>query len=119
MNLRKKIMKKFIIKDEYISVRLDKALASLLEGLSRSKIQEYLTQGLILVNSKVEKASYRLESGDVIEVNEFPKQVSELVAEDIPIDMLRDIDIDKLKNYEYFNSSSFEEAENKITELTT
>ncbi|MDY6011585.1 hypothetical protein [Clostridium sp.] len=40
-------------------------------------------------------------------------------SEDIPIDMLRDIDIDKLKNYEYFNSSSFEEAENKITELTT
>lgn len=40
-------------------------------------------------------------------------------SEDIPIDMLRDIDIDKLKNYEYFNSSSFEEAENKITELIT
>lgn len=88
MNLRKKIMKKFIIKDEYISVRLDKALASLLEGLSRSKIQEYLTQGLILVNSKVEKASYRLESGDVVEVNEFPKPVSELVAEDIPLDIV-------------------------------
>lgn len=40
-------------------------------------------------------------------------------SEDTPIDMLRDIDVNKLKNYKYFNSANLEDVENKITELIT
>lgn len=40
-------------------------------------------------------------------------------SEDTPIDMLRDIDVNKLKNYKYFNSTKLEDVENKITELIT
>ncbi len=40
-------------------------------------------------------------------------------SEDTPIDMLRDIDVNKLKNYKYFNSTNLEDVENKITELIT
>lgn len=40
-------------------------------------------------------------------------------SEDTPVDMLRDIDVNKLKNYKYFNSANLEDVENKITELIT
>lgn len=46
-------------------------------------------------------------------------KTEKVYSDDITIDMLRESDINKLKNFKYFNSSNLEEAENKITELTT
>ncbi|MCQ2793071.1 MAG: RluA family pseudouridine synthase [Bacilli bacterium] len=85
-------MKSTKISEEYIGVRLDKALSSILSEVSRSKIQEYLSLGLILVNSKVEKPSYKLDKDDIITFNDFPKPESSLKAEDIPLDIVYDDD---------------------------
>ena len=65
-------------------VRLDKALSILLENVSRSKIQEYLEKGLILVNSKIEKPSYKLRVEDEITIMDFPNETIKVEAEDIP-----------------------------------
>lgn len=81
-------MKTFKIKEDLVNVRLDKALSLLLEDVSRSKIKSHLDDGLITVNSKKEKASYKLSLDDVIEVMPFPKETSELIGEDIALDIV-------------------------------
>lgn len=81
-------MEKKKINDELIGLRLDKALSLLLKDVSRSKIQEYLKDGYILVNGKNEKPSYKLDLDDEILINDFPKEESLLEAENIPLDIV-------------------------------
>ncbi|MBQ0008687.1 MAG: RluA family pseudouridine synthase [Firmicutes bacterium] len=85
-------MKKIRINKDLENIRLDKALSLLLEDVSRSKIQEHLDAGLILVNSKKEKASYKLRENDEITVEDFPVQSLEVEAEDIPLDIVYEDD---------------------------
>ena len=85
-------MKKVRISKDLEGLRLDKALSNLLEGLSRSKIQSHLENGYILVNSKLEKSSYKLHEGDEIEIKDFPSEVSDLNPEDIPLDIVYEDD---------------------------
>ena len=77
---------------EVANLRLDKALAILVEDVSRSKIQSHLENGLILVNGKREKASYKLSENDVITVNDFEPEISDLNPEDIPLDIVYEDD---------------------------
>ena len=74
------------------NLRLDKALTILLKDVSRSKIQSHLENGCILVNGKVEKSSYKLSEGDVITVEDFKPEVSDLNPEDIPLDIVYEDD---------------------------
>lgn len=85
-------MKKIRINKDLENIRLDKALSVLLEDVSRSKIHEHLDNGLILVNSKKEKASYKLRENDEITVEDFPVQSLEVEAEDIPLDIVYEDD---------------------------
>ncbi len=81
-------MKTIKINKDLENTRLDKALSLLLEDVSRSKIQEHLDNGLILVNSKKEKSSYKLRENDEITVEDFPVKSLEVEAEDIPLDIV-------------------------------
>lgn len=85
-------MKKVKISKSLEGLRLDKALSTLLEDLSRSKIQSHLENGYILVNSKIEKPSYKLHEGDEIEINDFPSEQSDLNPENIPLDIIYEDD---------------------------
>ena len=85
-------MKKIKANKELENLRLDKALTLLLEDVSRSKIQNHLENGHILVNGKVEKPSYKLSEGDEITVEDFPSEVSDLNPEDIPLDIVYEDD---------------------------
>ena len=85
-------MKKFSVDENYVGLRLDKFLSLYLEDVSRTKIQKYLDDGLILVNSKKEKASYKLEINDEIIVHDFPKEESTLIPEDIPLEIVYEDD---------------------------
>ena len=85
-------MKKIKANNEVIGLRLDKALTLLLPEVSRSKIQEHLQNGLILVNNKKEKSSYKLSENDVIKVEDFPSETSDLNPEDIPLDIVYEDD---------------------------
>lgn len=85
-------MKEIKASKEVIGLRLDKALTLLLPEVSRSKIQAHLVNGLILVNDKKEKSSYKLSENDVIKVEDFPSETSDLNAEDIPLDIVYEDD---------------------------
>ena len=81
-------MKKVKIDEKLVDFRLDKALSVILEDVSRSKIQDHLKNGQILVNGKQEKSSYKLRLNDEILVEDFPKESSDLKAEEIPLDIV-------------------------------
>lgn len=69
--------------------RLDKFLFQRIEGVSRNKIQNAARAGNILVNNKAEKPNYRIKPLDVISVVlAHPPQEFELIAEDIPLNIL-------------------------------
>lgn len=85
-------MKEIKANKDVANLRLDKALTILLEDVSRSKIQSHLENGLILVNGKVEKSSYKLAEGDVISIQDFPNEISDLNPEDIPLDIVYEDD---------------------------
>ena len=42
------------------NVRLDKFIMNSISDLSRTLIQEYIKEGHVLVNGKIEKASYKI-----------------------------------------------------------
>ncbi|WP_420835717.1 RluA family pseudouridine synthase [Lactobacillus psittaci] len=68
--------------------RLDKVLAQELTDLSRSRIQELITEGNVLVNEKSEKSSYKVNAGDKIIVHEPKLKPLSLEAENIPLDIV-------------------------------
>ena len=81
-------MQKIRVDESNISLRLDKFLSTVLSDVSRSKIQQYIDDGFILVNNKKEKASYKLSINDEIIIQDFPKEESDLIAENIPLDIV-------------------------------
>lgn len=87
-------MKKYIINLDTQNIRLDKVITILNPELSRSMIQKMLEDGNILVNGKIEKASYKTKFNDKIQVEEVVAKEIELKAQDIPIDIIyEDTDI--------------------------
>ena len=80
------------ISNELANTRLDKALLIYLTSTSRSKIQEYIDGGFVLVNSKQEKASYKLKEGDEIYIKDLPSKSYDLEAENISLDIVYEDD---------------------------
>lgn len=79
---------KFTVTDEEQGERLDKYLAGLMSEVSRSFIQKLLKSKQVTVNDMEVKANYIIKENDVI-ILEIPKAVEpEIVAENIPLDIL-------------------------------
>ena len=73
--------------------RLDKALADLMEGLSRSQVQTLIRDGQVAVNGQVQKASFRLQDGDMLTVSvPIDDEVVGALPEDIPLAVLYEDD---------------------------
>lgn len=70
--------------------RLDRVLANLLDGVSRATVQSLVKSGDILVNGKSERASYRMNEGDHIEVTMTAAPDEGIQPEDIPLDVLHE-----------------------------
>jgi 23S rRNA pseudouridine1911/1915/1917 synthase len=68
--------------------RIDQYLVDRVPHLSRAGVQRLIDEGLVKVNGKVTKASYRPREGDTVEMVAPPKPVSELVPEPIPLDII-------------------------------
>ncbi len=68
-------------------VRIDSYLSELLKDVSRSHIQNRLKAGEILVNGMKVKAGYQLSRGDIISMEEEKAQETDILAEDIPLDI--------------------------------
>lgn len=78
----------FKITEELDGERIDKALGSLIDSLSRSFIQKFIKDGKVTVNGAVVKASAKVNTEDEV-VFELPKAVEpDIPAQDIPLDIL-------------------------------
>lgn len=78
----------FIVEESKIGLRLDIYLKEKLPSLSRSRLQDLIEQGKILVNLKPQKASYRVKKGDVIIVDIPPESPLELTPQEVPFEIL-------------------------------
>ena len=68
--------------------RVDKFLSIEFADLSRSYIQKLMKDGQVTVNGKVVKANYKLDDQDVVRMNEPELKEPDIVAEDLPLDIL-------------------------------
>ena len=74
-------------------VRIDKFLSGKMEAISRNRIQTAAETGSIYVNNSVVKSSYRVKPGDKISiVMPYPPREIEMIAEDIPINIVYEDD---------------------------
>lgn len=80
-------MEKFnYIADE--SIRIDKFIASKLEGVTRSHIQKLIDDGCVTVDGKNVKSNHKLKIGQSIDVSLPEAKQLDVVAEDIALDIV-------------------------------
>ena len=80
--------KEYKILEEFVGLRLDKAISMKDESLSRVAVQRMIDEENILVNGKPTKTSYKLKLNDIVTIiKEEPKEV-EIKAENIPLDVV-------------------------------
>ncbi len=83
---------KLVVDNLEEEIRIDKYLSENEElDFTRSKIQKLIDEGNILVNNKIVKNSYKLQSNDEITIDD-KEQALEIKAEDIPIDIIYEDD---------------------------
>lgn len=77
-----------IVVEENANWRLDKIIAKKMPEFSRTRIQEMINQGLVLVNQKMEKPSYKIRIGDQIEIIVVDNTDLDLEPENIPLNIV-------------------------------
>ncbi len=77
----------FEINEEETGIRIDKFLADANPDWSRSQIQDWIKNDLVLVNGKVIKSNYKLRLNDEISVTEKPIEEIDLVAQDLGLEI--------------------------------
>ncbi len=83
----------FCAEENDIGERLDKVLTERLDGeYSRTEVQQFIKEGLVLVNQNSSKPAYRLEAGDCVYVNLPEEQPFEVLPEDIPLEVIYEDD---------------------------
>ena len=75
------------ISEEFVKTRLDVYVSSQM-GITRSNAQNLIDMGNVTVNGKVESKNYKLRLGDIIEVEELEPKELDVVAENIPINIV-------------------------------
>ena len=78
----------YIIVDDVVGLRLDKAVTVLCEAISRNAVQQLIDDGNILVNGVAVNKKYSVKKNDVVTVLlPEPKELS-IEAENIPLDIV-------------------------------
>lgn len=77
-----------IVSSEQNEVRIDKVLTEIIEEASRSQIQTWIKEGHVLVNESTVKSNYKCEEGDTITWQAPEPETIDLIAEDIPLDII-------------------------------
>ena len=80
--------RKFEIDEEQAGIRIDKFLSEELPDISRSYIQKLIKDEQIIVNDKVVKSNYKINAGDILLLEEPELKEPDIVAENIPLDIL-------------------------------
>lgn len=74
------------------NTRLDNCLAAMFQDISRSKIQNYIKEGKILVNNSIKKPAYTLKEGDKIEFDKLENEEIKIEPQNIPLDIVYEDD---------------------------
>lgn len=80
----------FTVTDE--TGRLDKVLGDHFSEYTRSQLNDWIKKDLVTVNGKTVKAKYSVKTGDAVEINPPAPVELDLVAEDIPLDIVYEDD---------------------------
>ncbi len=78
----------FEIIEDQADIRIDKLLSEVLPDMSRSYIQKLIKDGHVSVNNKIVKANYKTNVGDILLLEEPELKEPDILAEDIPLDIL-------------------------------
>jgi len=73
-------------------LRLDKYLQNRIRSISRSKLQQLIDMGGVLVNGAPAKPATKLQEGDVVTVEMPPRPAYAIVPENIPVEILYEDD---------------------------
>jgi len=80
----------FQIEPSGVDVRIDVFLASQLQDLTRSRIQELIRAGFVRVNGRLPKVSQRLRAGDLVAISIPPPQPLNLEPEAIEFQVIHE-----------------------------
>src|SRR5271168_1671735 len=83
---------RLVVEESDAGGRLDRYLAAQPPELSRTRIQELIEAGLVLVGGKPSKGAHRLRAGEEIAVDAQPRPPMRAEAEDIPLEILYEDD---------------------------
>ena len=83
---------KFVITEIEKKERLDKYVLEKTPEITRSYIKILIDEGYITVNNRKVKSGYSLKTGDIIEVTLKDESVSDIKAEDIPLNIIYEDD---------------------------
>lgn len=73
-------------------IRIDKYLPDCFNDLTRSELKKYFVMEKVKVNGKVVKPSFKIKSGDYIEVEEIPTSFNDCLPENILLDIVYEDD---------------------------
>jgi 23S rRNA pseudouridine1911/1915/1917 synthase len=82
----------FVVLSEEAGARLDRVVTAHCPDLSRTRVQQLIDAGLVLVNGQAAKGSQRLKGGERIAVEMQPRAPLHAEAESIPLDILYEDD---------------------------
>jgi 23S rRNA pseudouridine1911/1915/1917 synthase len=83
---------KFIVSPEEAGLRLDRFVSAHSTELSRTRVQELIEAGLVVLNGKPAKDAQKVRANDVVEVTPTPRAAMKAEAERIPLDILYEDD---------------------------
>ena len=78
----------FVATESDAGQRLDQQIASRFSDISRTRVQELIASGLVLVNSRAAKGAHRLRAGERIQIQIQPRTPLRAEPESIPLDIL-------------------------------
>jgi len=81
-----------LVSSEEAGTRLDRLVASRCAELSRTRVQELIEEGLVLLNGKAAKGSQKVRADDAIRVELRQRPPMRAEAESIPLDILYEDD---------------------------
>lgn len=78
----------YVIEETAAGERIDKALASVNADWSRTLIQQWVKDGIVLVNGSTVKPNYKVKAGDTLTVDEPEPEELNIPAEDLNLEIV-------------------------------
>ena len=79
---------KLVIPPGKTKERIDVYLTNHIENATRTKVQDAISAGFVLVNGKSVRASHKVAPGETIEITIPGTPAPDVVAENLPLDIL-------------------------------